>query len=136
MKYPKLFAPGKIGTLTIPNRVVKAPTSTAMSNMDGSVSERLLRHYRDVAKGGTGLIIAEYAYVENIASKSAHCQLGISSDEHIPGLTLLAATIKEQGARAGIQIEHCGRQKFLGTPPIKSASAVPWLALKARAGDA
>ncbi len=136
MKYPKLFTPGKIGNLSIPNRVLKAPTSTAMSNMDGTVSERLLRHYRDVAKGGTGLIIAEYAFIDNIASKSAHCQLGISSDEHIPGLAVLAATIKEQGARAGIQIEHCGRQKFLGTPPIKSASAVPWLALKARAGDA
>ena len=104
MKYPKLFTPGKIGSLTIPNRVVKAPTSTAMSNMDGTVSDRLIRHYRDVAKGGTGLIIAEYAYMDNIASKSAHCQLGISSDEHIPGLALLAATIKEQGARAGIQI--------------------------------
>jgi 2,4-dienoyl-CoA reductase-like NADH-dependent reductase (Old Yellow Enzyme family) len=135
MKYPKLFAPGRIGTLDLPNRVVKAPTSTAMSNMDGTVSDRLLRHYRDVARGGTGLIIAEYAFVDNIASKSAHCQLGISCDEHIPGLALLAATIKEQGARAGIQLEHCGRQKFLGTPPIKSASAVPWLALKARSGD-
>lgn len=135
MKYPKLFAPGRIGSLTLPNRVVKAPTSTAMSNMDGTVSDRLIRHYREVARGGTGLIIAEYAFVDNIASKSAHCQLGISSDEHIPGLALLAATIKEQGARAGIQLEHCGRQKFLGTPPIKSASAVPWLALKARSGD-
>ncbi|NMM26920.1 MAG: FAD-dependent oxidoreductase [Glaciimonas sp.] len=135
MKYPKLFARGRIGTLELPNRVIKAPTSTAMSNMDGTVSERLLRHYREVARGGTGLIIVEYAYVDDIASKSAHCQLGISSDEHIAGLALLAQTIKEQGARAGIQIEHCGRQKFLGTPPIKAASAVPWLALKARSGD-
>ncbi len=135
MKYPKLFAPGRIGTLDLPNRIIKAPTSTGMSNMDGSVSERLIRHYREVAKGGTGLIIAEYAYVDNIAAKSAHCQLGISSDEHISGLTLLAETIKDQGARAGIQLEHCGRQKFLGTPPIKSASAVPWLALKTRSGD-
>lgn len=135
MRYPKLFAPGRIGRLELPNRIIKAPTSTGMSNIDGSVSERLIRHYRDVAKGGTGLIIAEYAYVDNIAAKSAHCQLGISSDEHISGLTLLAETIKDQGARAGIQIEHCGRQKFLGTPPIKAASAVPWLALKARSGD-
>ena len=135
MRYPKLFAPGRIGSLELPNRVIKAPTSTGMSNMDGSVSERLIRHYREVAKGGTGLIIAEYAYVDDIASKSAHCQLGISSDEHISGLTLLAETIKDQGARAGIQIEHCGRQKFLGTPPIKAASPVPWLALKARSGD-
>jgi len=124
--FPSLFTPGKIGSLEIKNRIVKAPQSTGMSNMDGSVTERLVRHYRELAKGGTGLVIVEYAYVDNIASKSAHCQLGISDKEHIPGLGWLADVIKDNGARAGIQIEHCGRQKFLGTKPMKSASQVPW----------
>ncbi len=134
-KFPKLFEPGRIGTLDIKNRVVKAPQSTGMSNMDGSVSERLIRHYRELARGGTGLIVVEYAFVDKIASKSAHCQLGICDNEHIPGLAWLADVIKDNGARAGIQLEHCGRQKFLGTPPIKSASAIPWPALRARVGD-
>jgi len=133
-RFPKLSESGKIGTLDIKNRVVKAPQSTGMSNMDGSVSERLVRHYRELARGGTGLIVVEYAFVDNIASKSAHCQLGISSNEHIPGLAWLADVIKDNGARAAIQIEHCGRQKFLGTKPIKSASAIPWPALEARVG--
>jgi len=133
-KFPKLAEPGKIGNLVIKNRVVKAPQSTGMSNADGSVSERLIRHYRELAKGGTGLIVVEYAFVDNIASKSAHCQLGISDNDHIPGLAWLADVIKDNGSRAGIQIEHCGRQKFLGTPPIKSASSIPWPALEARVG--
>ena len=124
--FPNLFTPGKIGSLEIKNRIVKAPQSTGMSNMDGSVTERLVRHYRELAKGGSGLVIVEYAYVDNIASKSAHCQLGISDKEHIPGLGWLADVIKDNGARAGIQIEHCGRQKFLGTKPMKSASQIPW----------
>lgn len=124
--FPHLFTPGKIGNLEIKNRIVKAPQSTGMSNIDGSVTERLVRHYRELAKGGTGLVIVEYAYVDNIASKSAHCQLGISDKEHIPGLGWLADVIKDNGARAGIQIEHCGRQKFLGTKPMKSASQIPW----------
>jgi len=133
-KFPKLSEPGRIGNLVIKNRVVKAPQSTGMSNTDGSVSERLIRHYRELARGGTGLIVVEYAFVDDIASKSAHCQLGISNIEHIPGLAWLADVIKDNGARAGIQIEHCGRQKFLGTPPIKSASAIPWPALMQRVG--
>ncbi|MEA1960427.1 MAG: NAD(P)/FAD-dependent oxidoreductase [Bacillota bacterium] len=124
--FPNLFSPAKIGNLEIKNRVVKAPQSTGLSNMDGSVSERLIRHYRELAKGGTGLVIVEYAFVDNIASKSAHCQLGISNTEHIPGLGWLADVIKDNGAVAGIQIEHCGRQKFLGTKPMKSASQIPW----------
>ncbi len=133
-RFPCLLAPGKIGSLTIPNRVVKAPQSTGLSNMDGSVSERLIRHYRELARGGTGLIVVEYAFVDKKASKSAHCQLGICDNEHIPGLAWLAETIKDEGVRAGIQIEHCGRQKFLGTPPIKSASDVTWPSLYDRVG--
>ncbi len=124
--FPHVFAPGKIGTLTLKNRVVKAPQSSGMSNMDGTVSERLVRYYRDQAAGGTGLIVVEYAYVDDIGAKSAHCHLGISNNEHIPGLAWLAENIKEMGAAAGIQIEHCGRQKFLGTQPICAPSALPW----------
>jgi len=132
--FPNLFSPGKIGSLTIKNRILKAPQSTGMSNMDGTVTDRLIRHYREIARGGTGLIVVEYAFVDKIASKSAHCQLGICDNEHIPGLAWLADIIKAEGARAGIQIEHCGRQKFLGTKPIKSSSQIPWPSLYQRVG--
>lgn len=124
--YPKLFTPGKIGNLTLKNRICKAPQSSGMNNKDGTVSERAIRYYRDTAAGGAGMVIVEYAYVDEIGSKSAHCHLGISSNEHIPGLAWLAENIKECGAVPAIQIEHCGRQKFLGTQPICSASAIPW----------
>lgn len=124
--YPNLFSPGKIGNLTLKNRIMKAPQSSGMSNKDGTVSERLIRYYRHEAAGGAGMIIVEYAYVDDIGAKSAHCHLGISDNEHIPGLTWLAENIKEQGAVPAIQIEHCGRQKFLGTQPICAPSAIPW----------
>ena len=124
--FPNLFSPGKIGTLELKNRVMKAPQSSGMSNMDGTVSERLIRYYRKQAAGGSGMIIVEYAYVDDIGAKSAHCHLGISSNEHIPGLAWLAENIREQGAVPAIQIEHCGRQKFLGTQPICAPSAIPW----------
>jgi 2,4-dienoyl-CoA reductase-like NADH-dependent reductase (Old Yellow Enzyme family)/thioredoxin reductase len=134
--FPHLFTPGRIGRLEIPNRIVKAPTSSGLSNKDGTVTERLIRHYQAQAAGGVGLLIVEYAFIDEDASKSAHCQLGISTDDHISGLAWLADVIKDEGARAAIQLEHCGRQKFLGTQPIRSASAIPWPSLKQRKGDA
>ena len=124
--FPNLFSPAKIGTLTLKNRILKAPQSSGMSNMDGTVCERLVRYYRDQAAGGAGCIVVEYAYVDDIGAKSAHCHLGISSNEHIPGLAWLAENIREMGAAPAIQIEHCGRQKFLGTQPICAPSALPW----------
>lgn len=96
--FPILSSPAKIGNVTLKNRILKAPQSSGMNNKDGTVSERAIRYYSDQAKGGAGAIIVEYAYVDEIGSKSAHCHLGISSDEHIPGLAWLAECIRENGA--------------------------------------
>lgn len=124
--FPTLFSPARIGNVTLKNRILKAPQSSGMNNKDGTVSERAIRYYSDQAAGGAGAIIVEYAYVDDIGAKSAHCHLGISDNEHIPGLSWLAECIRENGAVPAIQIEHCGRQKFLGTQPICAPSAIPW----------
>ena len=123
--FPKLFEPGWIGNVQLKNRVVKAPQHTGLANPDGSVTERMLRYYKDVASGGVGMVIVEYAWIDNDASRASPCQLGISSVDHIPGLSLLAQTIQANGAKAGIQISHAGRQRFTLARP-KAPSTVPW----------
>ena len=123
--FPRLFEPGTIGDLRLKNRIIKAPQHTGLANPDGSVSGRLLRHYRELARGGAGLVIAEYAWVDDDASQASPCQLGIARMEHLPGLSLLAQTIQANGAKAGIQISHAGRQRFNLEQP-KAASPVPW----------
>ncbi len=132
--FPKLFEHGKIGQMELKNRILKAPQLTGLGARDGSVTERLLRHYRELALGGCALVIIEYTWVDKKASKSAACQLGVADSEHIPGLSLLAQTIQANGAKAALQISHCGRQKFLGTPPLKAASRVPWEELHEQGG--
>lgn len=74
-QFPHLFTPGKIGNVEIKNRICKAPQTSGLSHMDGSVSERLVRYYEDLAKGEVGMIIVEYAYVDRLYSKSASNQL-------------------------------------------------------------
>jgi 2,4-dienoyl-CoA reductase-like NADH-dependent reductase (Old Yellow Enzyme family)/thioredoxin reductase len=126
MSYPLLFAPGRIGELELANRVIKSPQTTATSNPDGTVTQRTVNHYRRLGEGGVGLVMVEYSYIDDDASKSIHGQIGISRREHVPGLGWLADEVHATGAKVGIQIEHCGRQKFLGTAPIKSASSSSW----------
>jgi len=133
-RYLKLFSQAKINQLELKNRIIKAPQTTGMGGVDGTVTERLIRYYREQARGGVGLLIVGYAWVDKKASKSAQCQIGIADNEHIPGLAWLAQTIQATGAKAGIQLEHCGRQKFIGTPPIKAPSRVPWEELNAMGG--
>ncbi|MDP2931015.1 MAG: FAD-dependent oxidoreductase [Chloroflexota bacterium] len=124
-RFIELFKPGHIGKMEVRNRIVKAPTWTLLGARDGSVTERIIRHYSELARGGTGLVIVEFSYVDNIASQSGVCQLAIYDNAFVPGLAQLAQGIKAYGARAALQISHCGRQRRLGIPPIKAASAIP-----------
>jgi 2,4-dienoyl-CoA reductase-like NADH-dependent reductase (Old Yellow Enzyme family)/thioredoxin reductase len=133
--FPELFRPGEIGGVTLKNRIIKAPQHTGLANPDGSVTERMLRHYKSCAQGGPGLVIVEYAWVDEDASQASPCQLGIARMDHIPGLSLLAETIQANGAKAAVQISHAGRQRFTFQRP-KAASAVPWEELYAAGAPA
>jgi len=56
--YKELFTPGKIGTMTVKNRIFLAPMGTgALQNPDGGFSERLKDYFEAIAKGGTGLLL-------------------------------------------------------------------------------
>ena len=123
--FPRLFEPGRIADIALKNRIVKAPQHTGLANPDGSITERMLRYYKEVAQGGCVLVVVEYAWVDDLYSRASPCQLGISRMDHLPGLSLLCDTIKAQGAKAGIQISHAGRQRFILEQP-KAASDVPW----------
>jgi 2,4-dienoyl-CoA reductase-like NADH-dependent reductase (Old Yellow Enzyme family)/thioredoxin reductase len=123
--FPMLFEPRFIGKLWLKNRLVRAAIMTSYADMNGCVTERVVRHYWESARGGAGLVIVESAYIDDKASKSGKCMIGVSRDEHKPGLQWLASAIRANGARACLQIEHCGRQKGTGTPPIKAPSRVP-----------
>ena len=77
MSLESMFEPGRIGSLTLKNRIVKSPNTTAMSNQDGTVTQRLVNHYKRIAEGGVGLIVVEYTYIDEDASKSIQGEVGI-----------------------------------------------------------
>ena len=56
MKFPTMFSPVQIGSVTVPNRFVVPPMGNNLANTDGSLSDRSLSYYEARAKGGFGLI--------------------------------------------------------------------------------
>ena len=106
----KIWEPFEIGGVKIKNRIVMPPMSTRLSNTDGSVTNRLIVYYKARARGGAGLIIIEYAYIDDVASKAAICQLGVHSDELIPGLNELVETLHDYDTKVFLQICHGGGQ--------------------------
>jgi 2,4-dienoyl-CoA reductase-like NADH-dependent reductase (Old Yellow Enzyme family) len=123
---PRLFSPGRIGPITLKNRVIMAPMTTRKADAEGYVTEDSIAYYRARAEGGVGLITVEMASPEK-AGKHRHFELGIYDDRFLPGLKRLADTIHQYGAKASIQLGHGGghtRIDISGEAPI-APSAIP-----------
>ena len=55
----KLFQPGTIGTLEIPNRMILAAMHIKMSDENGYLTQRAIDYYVERAKGGVGLLTTQ-----------------------------------------------------------------------------
>lgn len=120
--FKKLFEPGYIGKLKVKNRISLSAMSTRLASRDGSVTSRLLNYYKERAKGGSGLIMIETSNIDDKASAFGHCLLNIYDESFVAGLSTLARVIQDNGAKAGIQISHAGRERSLKTYPTVAPS--------------
>jgi len=116
----QLFSPVQIGPLALRNRVVVAPMGVEIAEADGKVREPVIAYYEERARGGAGLIITENtAACYPVGANSAH-ELGVSSDEFLPGLEALTRRVHEHGAKIAIQLAHHGKVGRLDTQQGRS----------------
>ena len=111
--------------IEIKNRIVMAPMTTFSGNQDGTVSDAELAYYKR-RSNGLGMIVTACAYVIP-HGKGFFGQIGVHADEMIPGLSSLAKTIQENGAKAILQIYHGGRMSPASEVPngiVLSASNI------------
>lgn len=101
--------PGRIGPMDLRNRIVFPPMITNMCAVDGQVTDRFIAYHEARAKGGAALICTGGAYI-SLPGKSMINQLGIHSDDMIPGLRKLADAVHRHGAKISVQLFHGGRQ--------------------------
>lgn len=112
---PKLFTPITIRGVTVPNRIMLSPMNQHWAR-DGYADDWLLVHLGKFALGGFGIVMTEATAIERDA-RIAYGDLGIWSDDHIPGLRRVCDFVRSVGAIPAIQIGHSGR---------KGASQRPW----------
>ncbi|RFU66634.1 NADH-dependent flavin oxidoreductase [Peribacillus glennii] len=111
--------------IQLKNRLVMAPMTNFSSNPDGTVTKDEVNYYVRRSRG-VGMVITACTYVtEN--GKGFHGEFGADRDELIPSLRQLATSIKEEGAKAILQIFHGGRMcppELVPNGETVSASAV------------
>ena len=121
---PLFLQPGRIGSLELPNRLVRGATSETMATPEGVVTDSYVELYRRLAEGGTGLILTGHMYVDPRGQASAN-QTGIHHDRVIPALRRTTDAVHDAGGRIFAQLGHCGSQtKLLGIRPV-APSPVP-----------
>jgi 2,4-dienoyl-CoA reductase-like NADH-dependent reductase (Old Yellow Enzyme family)/thioredoxin reductase len=126
--FPLLFSPISINGLFLKNRIVMPPMATAFATIAGAVTDRLVGYYSARARGGAGLINAEFSYVHP-TGKSFEQMLGIYDDRLVPGLKRLTDSVHQEGGKIIIQISHAGRRSHsdvIGCVPV-APSPIPRL---------
>ncbi|MFQ5722333.1 MAG: NADH:flavin oxidoreductase [Candidatus Aminicenantales bacterium] len=104
-----LFSPTKIGGLVIPNRFVRSATHDFMAEDDGSITDRQVDLFKNLAQGEAGLIITGHAYVHP-SGKASPFQIGAYKDELVEGLQKLTEAVHRYPSRIFLQLSHAGRQ--------------------------
>ena len=106
------------------NRFMLSPLTNQQSNPDGTLSDDEERWLTMRAAGGFGMTMTCASHVEK-RGQGFSGQLGCFSDDHLPGLTRLAAGIRAQGSVAIVQLHHAGRRapaELIGTAPVAPAA--------------
>jgi 2,4-dienoyl-CoA reductase-like NADH-dependent reductase (Old Yellow Enzyme family) len=109
LSFKHLLAPGRIGALSLRNRIIMTPMGTNLSQADGHCGERIQAYYEARAQGGAGMVIVGVASIAWPAGACNPNQVAISSDEFLPGLSALAERVKAHGCRAAVQLQHAGK---------------------------
>ena len=126
-KYKDLFTPYTLPNgVELKNRIVMAPMTHWSSNVDGTVTDAEIKYYTRRSRGVSMVITACTHVTAN--GQGFHGQFAAYSDDFIPELERVAIAIKEQGAKAVLQIYHGGKMsppKLVPNGEIVSASDIP-----------
>jgi 2,4-dienoyl-CoA reductase-like NADH-dependent reductase (Old Yellow Enzyme family) len=104
----------------MPNRFMLAPLTNTQSHPDGTLSAEEHRWLTMRAEGGFGVTTTAAAHVQR-EGQGFPGQLGVFSDDQLPGLTALAGAINAAGSLSLAQLYHAGNRspaELIGTTPV------------------
>jgi 2,4-dienoyl-CoA reductase-like NADH-dependent reductase (Old Yellow Enzyme family) len=119
-----LFQPGRIGSVAIANRLVRAGTSETAAGESGEITDKLVDIYEALARNRVGLILSGHMFCHS-RGRYATRQVGIHEDGMVQGLTRLVEAVHRHDGKVFAQLAHAGSQsRVAGNRPI-APSPVP-----------
>jgi 2,4-dienoyl-CoA reductase-like NADH-dependent reductase (Old Yellow Enzyme family) len=102
-----IFQPWRLGPLEVRNRLVRSATEEGLSTSDGAPTQRLIDLTAELARGGTGLIVAGSAFISR-EGRGATNVTGIDDDALIEPLGRLCEAVHQAGGLLAVQLLHSG----------------------------
>lgn len=127
---PDVFAPAKLGPITLRNRIIKSATFEGRTPQ-ALVTDALIEFHRQPAAGGVGMTTVAYCAVQP-EGRTEHGQLWMRP-EVVPGLRRLTDAIHAEGAAASAQIGHAGpvaNEKSNRLPALAPSSSFNPMSMK------
>ena len=100
-----LFSPVKLGSYTLPNRMVMAPM-TRLRALETIPQSIMATYYAQ--RASAGLIVTECTMVSPLSYGYMNCP-GIYSPEQVAGWKQITDAIHTKGGKIFLQLWHCGR---------------------------
>ena len=119
-----LFQPGRIGSVHIANRIVRAGTSETAAGESGEITDRLVDIYGALARNRVGLILSGHMFC-HVRGRYATRQVGIHDDLMVPGLTRVVEAVHRHGGKVFAQLAHAGSQSRVADNMPLAPSPVP-----------
>ncbi|MDO4920116.1 NADPH-dependent 2,4-dienoyl-CoA reductase [Kocuria sp.] len=105
--YPHLLSPLRVGSLTLPHRVIMGSMHTGLEETPGGEAE-LARFYVERVRGGAGLIVTG-GISPNREGAARQDGAHLSSVEQLPPHRTVTDAVHREGGLIALQLMHSGR---------------------------
>ncbi len=102
--FPHLLAPGRLGSLELPNRIVMPPVRTRLAHVDGTPSSRDRAFFAARARGGAGLVMVGSMLVATEFEPAMSSTVRVDADSFVPHLRYLTDGVHDVGGLIGAQL--------------------------------
>lgn len=104
----EVFSPGRIGAMSVKNRLVRSATMIAAAS-EGRPTDEYVQRYSELARGGVGMIITGFM-IPTREDASYGRQIFVYEDDHIHGLQRVAEAVHKADSECRLlaQIGHSG----------------------------
>ncbi len=128
-RYPHVYSPIQVGNMTLKNRIQFSPiVSNHADYVTGRVTNDLLNFVGMQAKTGCGLVTIGSTPIDFDRARDFYGCLSVTSDDDLPGLSLLTNEVHKYGCKLSTELTHGGQwadPRSLNGKPAFVPSVVP-----------